>query len=288
MKSILKWMPALLLVSLFSCSKELDMYEANRVTERGVFGYLTPIVEEGAETRATVEPDNNWKYVWEEGDRVNIWSDSGTLLIYTVTNVSASGRAEFTGGGFTLTEGETYYSSHPLIRSVLDNYKSLSTTYEGQVQTANNDARHLAEYTYTYTSSVCTNGNTSFQYHHLSSFLRLVITLPEAMTLKELTITADDDLFALDGKADMTTGAFTPGTMSNTITLTLDDIEVSDNVLKAFMAVAPCAAGKYVIRVTDINDNVYTSPEISKDAMQVGYAYRFETEVFPGENPVVC
>ena len=289
MKSILKWMPALLLVSLFSCTREKDIFEAIRGEKPGVYGYLTPIVEEGAETRATVDPDDEWKYVWEVGDKINIWSNEGTLLVYTVKNVSSSGRAEFAGGGFTLTEGETYYSSHPLVRSTLEDYKSLPTWYTGQVQTANNDGRHLAEYTYTYTSAPCTNGNTSFQYHHLTCYLRFVITIPKAMTLTELTITADGNLFALDGKADVTTGVFTPNRVSDSMTLTLDNIEVGENeLLKAFMCVAPCTAGTYVIRVKDSEGTVYTSSEISKPDMQVGWAYRFETDVVKGQDPMVC
>ena len=290
MKHAHLWIAAALLLSFISCTRESLTPDYSAIDrEAGVYGYLTPIVDDSAPaTKASVDPDNSWQYIWETGDRINIWSQTGTLLVYTVIQVSDNGRAQFDGGGFTLTDGETYYSSHPLIQSVRDNYNSLTTTYEGQVQSENNNARHLADYTYTYSSSTCTNGNTSFQYHHLSSFLRLVVTLPDALTITELSLTADSDLFALDGTVDITTGTFTPGTMSNTMTMKLDNVQVSDKVLKAFMAVAPYAAGEFILRVKDSDGKVYTSAAVSKNAIEAGHASKIAVEVFEGANPAVA
>ena len=292
MKHFRFWVSALALVSLIACSRE-DGDGFFRIKERGVFGSIDPIVEvDAADTRATVEPDNNWNYVFEVGDKINIWSETGTALFYKVEKVYDDGRARFSGGGFALTSGMTYYSSHPLIRVTADDLTCLTTTYEGQVQTANNEPRHMAGYTYTYSSAVCDDGgNTAFQYHHLSSFFRFNITVPKAMTVTELTLTAeDDDFFVLEGTADVTTGTFTPVKKSNVMTLALQNVQLSDSdlELKAFMAIAPCAAGNYVIRLKDSEGTIYTSPVVSRLAMEAGKAARFRTEVFEGENPVVA
>ena len=270
---------------------EQDTESFRQRTEKGVFGYLTPPdMDEAPETRANVLPES-FKYRFESGDRINIWSGSGTLLIYKVKALIDEGAgASFEGGGFDLTEGETYYSSHPLIRDLDEDYESLTTTYVGQKQTDNGAARHLAKYYYTYASAPCTNGNTSFTYITNSSFLWFEITVPKAMTLTELTVTADSPVFALNGKTDMKTGVFTAEQMSDVMTLALDNIVISEDnlVLSAYMCIAPCNAAKHVIRLKDSSGKIYTSPVISKTARGANKIAKFETMVFEGEESPVA
>lgn len=287
MKTVLKYLSALVLLFFVASCVENETDAGFDFETPGVYGYLAPVVfEDEPATKGTADP-NTLQYVWEEGDRINIWSNTGSLLIYKVEEITDEGRrAKFSGGGFTLTNGETYYSSHPLILSVLDGYKTLTASYEGETQKADNDASHIVDYMYTYSSAVCTNGNTSFQYHHLSSFIKFNVTLPKAMTLTELTLTADSPVFALNGTVDVTTGSFTAGDMSNVMTLKLDDIQVSD-VLKASLAVAPFDAGTFVVRVKDSEGVVYSSAEISKAALAAGNGAIFNVEVSEGVNPVV-
>ena len=288
MRNFLKWTSLAVLITLFSCAKVDYTGEIPDFTEPGVYGYIEPAVEEDAlATKANVTSDK-MSYVFEQGDRVNIWSESGTLLIYYVSSVNDSGHATFDGDGFKLADGKTYYSSVPVIRNVMESYHELSFSYEGQVQAANNDARHTAPYTFTYSSATCNNGSTSFVYNRLNSYFRLIITLPEALTLTELSIIADDaNFFTLNGTADISTGVFTPGDKTNTMTLGLNNIAVSD-VLYAFLAVSPLDAGEFIIRVTDSEGRVYTSPKISKPALTQGNIRRVETEVFLGETPAVA
>ena len=195
-----------------ACAKEEKEFQRDITLDAPVYGIMAPIIDDEPETKATVNP-TNWAYQWEIGDPINIWSEEGTLLIYSVKQVAGIS-ATFDGGGFHLDEGKEYYSSHPLILSPRDNYKALTTTYVGQTQTANNNADHVAEYMYTYAKATCTEGKTGFRYDHLSSFIRFTITFPvQSVTVKKITLTADKEIFALDGKADVTTGAFTAGTM---------------------------------------------------------------------------
>lgn len=275
-----KWMTAFALLVCAACSKnDFAIDNAKLEDEKGVFGEIKPIVfDEVTDTRASFDP-STIEYVWETGDEINIWSDSGTLLIYTVTQVSGN-HATFDGGGYTLTDGSTYYSSHPLIRSTKDKYKSLPTPYEGQTQTADGDARHIAEFMYTYASATCNDQKTSFVYDHLTSFMFIEATLPKEMTVTKLTVTANKPVFALNGKFDVTTGEFTPGTKSNTLTLTLDNVVVTDGVLNAYLATAPLEVATYILSVEDSDGIVYTSPEIvKKRALGAGEASYFRGTV---------
>lgn len=278
--SMNKWMAAVALLACAACSKnDFAIDNARLDEEEGVYGEIQPIiVDDAIDTRASVNP-TTMAYIWEEGDEINIWSSTGTLLVYTVTDV-VDNHATFDGGGYTLTDGETYYSSHPLIRSVRDKYKNLPTPYTGQVQTADGNADHIAEYMYTYASAPCDNQRTSFKYNHLTSFMMIEATLPKAMTVTEVTVTADKQVFALSGTTDVTTGTFTPGTMSNTLTLALDNVQVSDGVLNAFLATAPLVPATYILSVKDSEGTVYTSPEIVKrNPLTAGHATYFRGTV---------
>lgn len=271
MRYFAKWAVFTVLFFLFSCTRAEKPAADSLPAEPGIYGYLMPIFDEDAPaTKASVDP-TTMKLSFETGDRINIWSNIGTLVIYTVQQVLASGGAVFDGGGFQLTEGDTYYSSFPLIVSVKDDYKALTTTYEGQVQTADGDPNHVAEFTYTYASGDCVNGRAAFAYHYLCRWLRFELTLPKNMTVTELTVTADREAFTLDGKVDVTTGTFTPGRKSNTLTLGLDNVAVTDGMLNAFLAHAPFEACDVVIRVKDDQGNVYASPIIHQnDALTLG------------------
>ena len=293
MRNFLKWTSLVVLLSLFSCAKIDYNGETPIFTKPGVYGTMTPLVyEDEPATKATINP-STMGYMFSEGDRINIWSESGTLLLYYVSSVGDGGTAVFDGDGFKLTDGKTYYSSVPVIRNVMDSYHALSLSYEDQVQTEDNNANHTANYTYTYASATCENGKTAFSYKRLNSYFMFVITLPDVLTLTELTIEADsDEFFAINGTADISAGSFTPGAKAKSMTLKLgadeNGITVSDKELNAFLAVAPCEAGNYIIRLKGSDGKVYTSPIISKTAVPAGTVKRFATEVFEGENPAVA
>ena len=223
MRTFSKWTALAALFILVSCNQIEDFGDFSLRHKHGVLGEIAPVVfDDELGTKATIDP-SSMGYRFEQGDHINVWSNSGTLLIYTVQEVTGGGTgAKFAGGGYTLTEGETYYSSVPLIKTFTENYHSLGLTYKGQVQVADNDADNCAEYTYTYASSTCNNGDASFSFNRMNAYMMFKLTLPENLTLKELQISVDDEsFFALDGTADIATGAFTAGTKSGTMTLKL-------------------------------------------------------------------
>lgn len=288
---IIKWAPFALLFLLFSCSN-IEQIEGDFFNnEPGTYGYLSPLVfDDELDTKATIDP-STMKFSFAVNDQINIWSSTGTLLVYSVEELIDNGGALFNGGGFTLTSGEKYYSSYPLIASIRDRYDAISISYEGQVQTGDKVADHVAEYAYSYASATCTNGHTSFRYSNLSSFFMFQITLPAAVTVTELSITAANESFPLNGTIDMTNeGAFTPGNKSsNTLVLDLDDVVVSnDKVLDAYLALFPHGADDYIIQIKDSQKKVYTSPVISKTEVEANHVKRFVTEVFEGETPAVA
>ena len=294
--SMTKWLSAIALISCFACSKaELGTDNATLLNENesGVFGAIDPIIDEdSAGTRAYVT--TGWGYRYEVGDRINIWSNTGSLLAFRVTKLIDDGkRAEFSNSGFTLTLGETYYATHPFVNDMEADYKALPITFDGQTQTLTSDGKltDLAKYLYTWTSAPCEpvldgegnqqldeHGNpktqTSFQFHYLPTFLDVNVTLPKAMTVTEVSLQADDEIFALNGLMNVEDGSFTPvGDLVNTLSMKSLNVQVpSDNlVLRAFFASAPLPAANYTVIIKDNQGKTYSSPEIDIEARLGGF-----------------
>ena len=283
MKNVLKWVALSALFVLFACNQVEKPLENSLPSQPGVYGFITPPSCDDPATKATFSTD--MKFAFETGDRINIWSDVGTLVLYTVTELTQGGGAKFDGGGFALTDGMTYYSAFPLISSVRDDFHAISFSYEGQMQTANDVSNHVAEYSYMCAEGPCTEGNVKFAYACLGRWIRFYLTLPKSMTVTELTITADSPVFALDGTVDVTTQTFTKGTMSDTMTLKFDDVAVEGTMLRAYMACSTYPACNVVVRVKDINGHVYTSPVIAQNSALNPNNYRTITTTLTEENP---
>ena len=267
MKKLLKLAFIAVLFVLASCVKG-EKFSDSSLRDGAVTGYINPMVSEEPDTKATFTP--NMVFGFEVGDRINIWSEEGTLLVYKVTETDGSS-AVFAGGGFTLTEGMTYYSSFPLIANPRDDYNALSFSYAGQVQTADNDANHVAEYSYVTAQATCIDGKTHFSYRQLGCWLRFFLALPSSpMTITELTVTADSPVFGVDGTVDVTVPSFTPAERVNSVTLALDNVTVTDGELNAFMALAPYAACHVVVSVKDAAGKVYTSESINQNPLTAG------------------
>ncbi|MBQ7459545.1 MAG: hypothetical protein IJS70_10290 [Bacteroidales bacterium] len=277
MKKLLIWT---LLSSLFFFSSCTPAEKpASSFSGPGVYGYLPDFESDDAPATKAKFPVAEMNLRFEVGDKINIWSEVGTLLVYKVTETDGKS-ATFDGGGFTLTEGMKYYSSFPLIASARDDMEAISHSYENQVQTADGVADHVAEYTYVRSESTCTNGSTHFSYAHLSSWVRFFLTLPKNnMTITELTLNADSPVFALNGTVNIPAGTFTLGEMSNTMTLKLDNVTVTDGELNAYMAVNPFAAFNAVVRIKDSEGKSYVSVAEPQNALAVGKYRTIRTSV---------
>ena len=288
MKNLMnKFFAAAALVACIACSKvETDVNNVVNNDEKGVYVTLSQIVEDDAPTtRGYASPD--WAYNMEVNDRISVWSTAGTQQIFKVVETQKVGGkfvAKIEASGFTLAEGEEYYASYPFVlENVINDFDAQILTYEGQTQTDQNgeQLRELAKYDYSWAKATCSDGKTNFSFARFSTFFRVVATLPrEGMTIKEVKVTADQKIFALNGVANMTNGAFTPtGELSESISMTLNNLTVNGKVLTAYFASNPLPAADYVITITDSEGKVYTSESVHKGERIAGAATKFEVTV---------
>lgn len=292
MKNLMnKFFAAAALVACIACSKvETDVNKVVNNDEKGVFVTLSQIVEDDAPaTRGYATRD--WAYNMEEGDRIAIWSTAGSLQIFKVvetqTNEYGNFVAKIEASGFTLTDNEEYYASYPYVAANSEyDFTDQVLTYEGQTQTdqdGTTELRKLGKYDYNWAKATCVDGKTNFSFKRFSTFFRVIATLPrEDMTIKEVKVTANQKVFALNGLADMSNGTFTPtGELSESISMTLNNLTVNGKVLTAYFASNPLPAADYVITITDSEGKVYTSQSIHKDERIAGAATKFEVTVAP-------
>lgn len=275
------------LLACFACSKIETGINNVMNDEVGDFVYIAPIVEDDVPmTRGYKTSD--WVYHFEVGERIAIWDDLNDVMRFKVAEVFPNGRAKIDGGKFHLDDGETYWATYPYVSANADLDRDAQVyTYEGQTQTDQNltDGKltELAKFSYNWASATRENGSSSFNFTRLSTFFRVVATLPEAdMTIKEIAVTADKNVFDLNGTFDLTTGELIPdGDYTNTIKMTLNNLTVSGNVITAYFASNPLEAANYVISITDSNDKVYKSIEVAKGARAAGAATAFVVDVAP-------
>ena len=273
MKTTLKWISLSIIFFLCSCT-QVEKKADSSLVKSGVYAYIPSIICDDANATKAVTDPADMQLSFDMSDRINIWSEAGTLLIYEVQSLLDGGGAIFDGGGYDLTEGETYYSTFPLIANVRDDFKALSTSFEGQVQVADGDASHIPDYTFLYTSGVCKDGWTSFRYHYINRWIKFELTLPAGTVVTGLDLVADSEVFALDGTVDAMTGEFTPVTMTNTMTLGFDDVEVKDGVLNAYLALSTYAACNVVVTVYSADGKTYTSESIPQADASAAGMYR--------------
>ena len=278
---------AVALLACFACSKtETDINNVMN-DELGDFIRIAPIVEDDVpETRGYKTAD--WAYHFEVGDRICIWDDLNDVMIFKVAEVfPENDHARIDGGKFHLDDGETYWSTYPYVPNNVDNDRDAQVyTYEGQTQTdqnlTNGKLTELGKFSYNWASATRENGSSSFEFKRLSTFFRVVATLPQAgMTVKEIAVTADKNVFDLNGTFDLTTGELIPdGNYTSTIKMTLNNLTVSGNVITAYFASNPLMeAADYVISITDSNDKVYVSPAVHKEVRLAGKATAFVVTV---------
>ena len=279
-----KFLAAAALLACVACSKtETDFDKASSLNEKGkVYGYIEPLTQN---TRAYWNNTELLPFQIEVNDKVNVWTPKGTHMEYMVSELLEAGHFALDTEEFELKPGVTYTAGFPWHSDGTNSATAQPITYEGQTQTdqSGDQLRDLAKYIHLWAVSPCDeNGNTSFKFRSIGTILKVIITLPqEGMTINEVKLTADKPVFALNGTANFTTGAFTPtGDLSKTLTMDLDDVTVNGNVLTAFFASAPLAAAKYVISVKE-GSTVYKSTEIALDACSAHSLKELEGVVAP-------
>ena len=155
------------------------------------------------QTRTTISSDLTFS--WAKNDKIGVFPGTdpedptpSSQVLFTAS-AGGAGTASFNGSGWGLMPGRKYYAYYPYTASASDSLvifkcKSVLT------QSANNATSHLGANDIMYTSATApASGNTAqFRFHHLSSIMKLDITIPEEAATKKFskfTIKCNDPVF---------------------------------------------------------------------------------------------
>lgn len=231
-------------------------------------------------TRTTIALDGTTlKFNWASGDNVGVFGES--KLQQVVLNMESgenTKKATFKSDDYQLVKGKKYVAYYPLAESVAQHADNISLNYTGQEQTANNDLTHLSSYDYIMSEPTeATETNTAaFELNHIGTILRLKLTMPEAGTWQELSLSTEEEAFTTSATIDLFTRKLSDATLSNSVTLNMNNIATTadDNTLTAWIMLSPIdLTGKTVSVSVKSSEKEYVTSFTPAKAYVAGKAY---------------
>lgn len=272
----------LLIVSCQALETEVEKNKpetgVENVKVQGVQMTVPEIPFEGVETRAAMAVDdvNGLSFTWSDGDATGVYSTTDGFARYNLVTGDGLANATFDGGGFSLTDGSTYYSFFPYAMSASDK-TAIPLTYSGQSVTTDDDVVSPMSKDYMWASAVSDEGNAAFSFAHIGAFLQMRITLPEGTDIDKV------ELMPLYGELpqtmtfDITTHTPTVSTSSTVMGVTTAGVTVPASGKATVWAVMPpqsFAADYFAVQVTSGTD-VYSARAAGK-TFNAGKAYKWE------------
>ncbi len=273
------------ILAFVSC-QELEPLTENELQEesvvKGVHMTVPEIPFDGgvAQTKSamTVNEATGLSFVWSEGDATGVYSTSSGFACFDLASGDGMADATFDGGGFTLTDGSTYYAFYPYELSAKDK-TAIPLVYSGQSVSADNDMVSPMTKDYLWASAVSDAGNATFSFAHIGSFLRMKISLPEGTAIDKVELVPMYGEVPQTMTFDITSQTPTVSTASPVMTVSTTGVTVPEGGKATVWAAMPpqdFSADQFAVQVTSGTD-VFSARAAGK-AFTPGKAYRWEIE----------
>ena len=232
-------------LGLAACSSEMDVAgDAIGDVKRVSMNVADFEWAEGEQTRTTaVNNGGSISFRWSAKDTVGIFPDKGDQVSFPIEEGAGTGTAVFNGGGWALKSQSTYVAYYPYSFANRTG-EAIPMTYEGQTQVGNDNLDNLTKCDYIVSSiSTPSNGEASFQFKHMGALARFVLTVPEAATLTEFTLSSEDEVFPVGQTMNVRTNpvAITNKKMSKTISMSISGISASAGSTVTLYILLPAA-----------------------------------------------
>ncbi len=254
-------------VSLTACSDSEDSFvnKSSEDTTVKVVEFKTQEPEEDFEaTRGLTYTGSGVPFAWAVDDIVGIFPDRGDQISFSMADGVGTTAALLDGGAWALKSEAKYAAYYPFDRAnFFTDRSNIILDYTGQEETGIANADHLAKYDFQaakFTKSA--NGKLSFDLRRLNCILILRLTIPQAGTYTDLTITADDEEFTTKAKLSLDDEyTFSPVTKSKSMHLALSEVRTtqSNQVADLLIMLAPVdLTGKtYTVTLKGANGYLY-------------------------------
>ena len=194
------------LVSLASCTDDnvLRPVETNANGDEVITDVIVTADDFIPQTRTSI--NNSLTFTWSKNDKIGVYPgpdpedpSPSSQVLFTASDGGA-GTATFNGSGWGLMPSRKYYAYFPYSSASSDSLVKFTFTTTA-TQLKNDTTSHLGANDLMYASANVSAGNMAqFQFHHLSSIVKLEISVPaEAAekTFKKVILESADTLFPL-------------------------------------------------------------------------------------------
>ena len=271
------------ILAFVSC-QELEPLTENELQEesvvKGVHMTVPEIPFDNGEVQTksamTVNEATGLSFVWSEGDATGVYSTSSGFACFDLASGDGMADATFDGGGFTLTDGSTYYAFYPYELSAKDK-TAIPLVYSGQSVSADNDMVSPMTKDYLWASAVSDAGNAKFSFAHIGSFLRMKIKLPKDTAIDKVELVPMYGEVPQTLTFDITSQEPTVSTASPVMTVYATGVTVPGGGQATVWAAMPpqdFSADSFAVQVTSGTD-VFSARAAGK-AFTPGKAYRWE------------
>ena len=284
MNKFLKTTTALLALSaLVACGEDAAMEDSLNLSNGKTLESISITGKDfqidGA-TRSSVVIDNaGVNFLWEEGDVVGIFPNTGDQVSFAMDEGAGMQMAIFNGGGWALKASSTYAAYYPHNFYNRD-LTAIHVSYEGQRQDGNASTAHLGAYDFM-AASVTTpsNGTVAFDMQHMGALVMLQADLDEDKTLTNVALKASTPVFVEAGTIDLT--AMNPHITSTASTnihnIPLENFTVAYNETSTiYFMMAPTNLDGETLEITlSDEDGEYIKYEVAGKNFVAGTAYAY-------------
>lgn len=248
------------------CAKEIASPEAP-VQSKGLWAVFEQPVNGLAETKAL---GSDYKFFWKDSEKINVFgATDGEQLTYKM-EASSTSAGKFHTSNFKLIEDQTYYASYPALGDV-DDLTSVPVSFEGQVQSANDNTDHLAKYAYSTAGATVSGNSATFNFSTKVAWFKFDFTFLADETVTSIELKAGSAVIPTSAKLDVKTGSLVADAKADHITLALgeDGIAPVGDKLVAHLTVLPFEyEGELTVSVSCKSGNVYTTtiPSLTLEA----------------------
>ena len=282
MKKLLFTIPVLAAMTACSEMRE-DITEYQKPEMQSVNGVVMQVADipfaEGTTRASMAIGTSGLTFTWSDGDKTGVYSSTDGFALFNLTSGSGTSSATFDGGGFTLTDGATYYSFFPYAAAATDK-TAIPVDFTEQTLTQDDDMVSPMAKDYLYASAVANEGSALFNYSHIGSFVRTKLTMPASTSVESVDFIPMYAELTQQGTVNVTAAGnpLTATATSPKMTLALSGVGVpSGGELTLWGAMAPqnlSATTEAVAIIAHSGENIY-SARVSGKNLQAGKAYRW-------------
>lgn len=249
------------------CAKEISSPEILDQKDGLWAVFEQPTSGNAGDTKA-LGPD--YKFFWKDAEKITVFgATDGEQLTYRM-EASSTAAGKFHATNFKLIDGETYYAVYPALGNV-DDLTAVPISFEGQVQSVNDNTDHLAGYAYSIANATVSGNSATFTFSTKVAWFKFDFTFLSDETVNSIELKAGSSVIPTSAKLDVKAGTLVADGKSDHLSLSFgkDGIATVGNKLVAHLAVLPFASeGDLTVSISCKSGSVYTTtiPSLTLEA----------------------